>query len=272
MRFFKKHRFSLNDLRNGEQKVFFKAGDQWCYLWTAPSFNLHKKIPVVIHHHGAGGYVKNKRADWLMTESKSALLKAVMEGGACAIAGSHACGAHWGNTCAVNANVALLRVLDKCPGFDTNRLGLIGGGLGGALVWNSVLGPFEDRVKLVAVLQGVANLEAVIKEHRFKEACLKAHGIRKKTPDDEVIVKIQQHDPMQKLKSLKKGTRLPKTAIYHGAKDTNIPPATHAILLADSLKMAGGKVDLEIFDEMEHNVYEMGRSMEKKLRDFFTLL
>ena len=86
-----------HSLKDGEQKIFFKAGSEWCYLWTPKKFRKDDPIAVVIHHHGARGYVSDGEADWLDAPSKAAYLQAVMEGGRCAIAGSHACGDHWGN-------------------------------------------------------------------------------------------------------------------------------------------------------------------------------
>ena len=61
-------------LKDGEQKVFLQAGGEWCYLWTPKSFLQNKPIPVVIHHHGARGYVKKESADWLEKEQKIAYL------------------------------------------------------------------------------------------------------------------------------------------------------------------------------------------------------
>ena len=123
---------TIPSLRNGEQKVFFKAGGEWCYLWTPQDFMKGKSIPVVIHHHGARGYVRDGESDWIDTESKAVYLKAVMTGGDCAVAGSHACGDHWGNPESVAANAALHKALSECPSIDTTRTGLMGGGLGGA--------------------------------------------------------------------------------------------------------------------------------------------
>ena len=144
---------SFPKLKKGEQKAFFKAGGEWCYIWTPPGFDPAKSVPVVVHHHGAGGYVKEGASDWLDTPTKTAYLRAVMEGSGGAVAGSHACGDHWGNNCAVEANKALLNALDKVKGLDTGRLGMMGGGLGGALIWNSVLGPDAGRAKAVAVIE-----------------------------------------------------------------------------------------------------------------------
>jgi acetyl esterase/lipase len=263
---------SAIELKEGRQKVFFRAGGEWCYLQTPESFTLENKVPVVIHHHGAGGYVKKKKADWLGSKPKAAIMQAVAEGSGCAIAGSHACGNHWGSPCSVTANEALLSVLDICPGLDTKRLGLLGGGIGGALIWNSVLGPFKERVKLVAVLQAVASLEAIIREQRFKKVCLKAHGIPKNTGDDMAIGTILPCDPLPGLKKLDGKTGLPKTAIYHGAKDKFIPAHSHAIPLAEALKEAGGEAELFLFPERGHDIYAMGKQIERWLKDFFSAL
>jgi dipeptidyl aminopeptidase/acylaminoacyl peptidase len=258
-------------LKDGEQKVYFKSGGEWCYLWTPKGFKAKGKMPVLIHHHGAGGFVKEGAADWVDTESKVAFLKAIMENGI-AVAGSHACGDHWGNPCAVAANAALLKDLDATSGLDTSRLGLMGGGLGGTLVWNSVIGPLAGRVKLAAVLQAVANLEATIKEKKFRDVTLKAYELPSETTDAEAYKVIKSSDPMPKLKAIKKGTKLPSTAIYHGSKDNNIPPETNAIPLAEALRKVGGKVELNLFTEVEHNVYAMGKAMEDRLRIFFSAL
>ena len=109
---------SLPPLREGEQKVFFEAGGQWCYLWTPETFRRKDETPLLIHHHGARGYVKEGSADWQEERQKAAYLKAVMADSACAVTGSHACGDHWGNSDAVKANAALFRVLEKSCFFD----------------------------------------------------------------------------------------------------------------------------------------------------------
>jgi len=259
-------------LEKGEQKHFFKAGGEWCYIWTPPGFDLEKTAPVVIHHHGARGYVRDGESDWLDTESKAAYLRAVMSESGAVIAGSHACGDHWGNSCAVKANTALLEYLDKLEGIDVERLGFMGGGLGGALIWNSVLGPFAGKVKHVAVMQAVSNLSAVISEQKFKGVCLKAYGIPEETGDEEAIQLLIEYDPMLRLQKLRKGAKLPKTVIYHGSKDENIPAPTNAIPLAITLRNAGADVTLELFDDVEHNTYAMGVPMEERLRAFFSTL
>ena len=245
---------------------------EWCYIWTPPGFDPGKPAPLLIHHHGARGYIRDGESDWLDTPSKAAFLRAAMEGSGCVVASSHACGDHWGNPCSVETNAALLKYLEGVDGVDTGRLGFMGGGLGGAIIWNSVLGPFAGKVKAVAVMQAVANLSSVVREHKFKNVLLKAYGVPEDTPDDEAIERIIKYDPMPGLQALEKGTSLPRTIIYHGAKDDNIPPDTSAKMLAEALTKAGGDVTLELFDEVGHNTYAMGKAMEDRLRSFFSIL
>jgi acetyl esterase/lipase len=259
-------------LDKGEQKQYFKAGGEWCYIWTPPGFDPGKPAPVMIHHHGAGGFVREWESDWLDTSSKAAYLRAAMDGSGCIVAGSHACGNHWGNPFSVEANAALLDYLEGVDGVDTSRLGLMGGGLGGALIWNSVLGPFAGKVKAVAVMQAVANLSAVVREQKFKGVMLEAFGVPEDTPDDEAIARVVKYDPMPGLQALEKDASLPRTVVYHGAKDENIPPDTHAKMLVEALTKARADVTLELFDEVEHNTYAMGKPMEDRLRTFFSVL
>jgi acetyl esterase/lipase len=259
-------------LDKGEQKHFFKAGDEWCYIWTPPGYDPAKPAPVIIHHHGARGWVREGESDWLDTPTKTSYLRAAMSESGAVVSGSHACGDHWGNMCAVEANAALLEELDFTEGIDTRRIGFMGGGLGGALIWNSVLGPYRGRVKQVAVMQAVANLSAVVHEQKFKNVCLKAYDLPEDTPDEEAIKKIVKYDPMPRLQKLEKGTTLPRTIIYHGSQDDNIPADTNAVPLASALRKAGADVTLELFDNVEHNTYAMGKPMEDRLRSFFSTL
>ncbi len=260
---------TVPQLRDGEQKIFFQTGGEWCYLWTPRSFLKNRPVPLVIHHHGARGYVKEGRADWLEEESKVAYLNAVMAGGNCAVAGSNACGDHWGNTKAVAANNTLFETLIRNPHIDARRIGLMGGGLGGALIWNSILGPLGGHVKAVVVMQAVASLEAVIREHKFKAPCLKAYGLQEDTEDDEAVRWTAPNDPLPRLQKLPIGAPLPRTAIYHGVRDDNILAKTNAIPLAEALKRARAHVTLELFPDVTHSVYAVGKPIEERLKSFF---
>ncbi len=153
---------SVPTLHDGEQIVYFQAGGDWCYLWTPETFRVGTPVPVLIHHHGAGGY-GDGGADWFEVDQKVGYLKAIMQATGCAVASSHACGDHWGNACSTQANgvyVSAACQLDFHMGAA--RVNLLGGGLGGVLVWNTVLGPLAAKVKAAAVLQAVASLEDIM--------------------------------------------------------------------------------------------------------------
>jgi dienelactone hydrolase len=260
---------SIPELRAGEQKVFFKAGGEWCYLWTPKTFRGEERIPVVIHHHGFTGYVGDGASDWLDDEAKTTYLRAVMEGGHCAIAGSHACGNHWGNVQAQAANAALFEVLIADSSIDQKRIGLMGGGLGGLLLWNSVLGSMAGRVKAVLVMQANSSLECTIREHKFKAPLLAGYGLAEDMDDDEAVKKLKSNDPLARLQALKPGTHLPRTAICHGALDDAVPPGSQVVPLAEALKRAGADVRLELFPGVGHAVYAMGEPIRERLRAFF---
>jgi dipeptidyl aminopeptidase/acylaminoacyl peptidase len=261
---------TIPNLVDGEQRVYFKSGGEWCYLWTPKTFKVKDKIPILVHNHGAGGYIKENAADWPDTDWKASVLKSIMKN-VIAVAGSHACGDHWGNPCAVAANAALLKDLDSCSSLDTKRLGLMGGGLGGCQVWNSVIGSYAGRVKIVAVLQAVARLKATINEKKFREVTLKAYGFPPETLDEEAYKVIKKSDPLPRIQILK-GAKLSKVAIYHGSKDGNIPVETNAIPLAEALRRAGAEVELNVFPGVEHNVYAMGSEIEERIRKHFSSL
>ncbi|MFC2023605.1 alpha/beta hydrolase family protein [Chloroflexota bacterium] len=262
---------SLANLGDGEQQVFFRAGGQWCYLWTPTTFRRDRPLPVVIHHHGYGGYVREGGADWLEEDYKIAIVRSVMAAAeGCAVAGSHACGDHCGNPDGVTANRALFEVLVQAPFIDASRIGLMGGGMGGALVWNSVLGPLAARVKAVAVLQSVASLEAFIRAHKHKWMCLQAYGLPESASDDEAVAVVAPYDPLPRLQQLPYGSPLPQTAIYHGAIDEDVILGTHALPLAEALSNAGSQVTLEVFPDVDHSVYMMGEPIESRLTQFFS--
>ena len=260
---------SLPTLHDGEQTVYFQASGDWCYLWTPDTFRRDTPIPVLIHHHGAGGYVREGGADWFEVDQKVGYLKAIMAATGCAVAGSHACGDHWGNACATRANGVLYEALVASSYVDPSRVGLMGGGLGGALVWNSVLGPLAGKVKAAAVLQAVSSLEDIVRNHKFKAPLLEAFGVPVDLGDDEAVAAVAAQDPLPRLQRLPVGTSLPRTAIYHGGKDDNVLPAANAVALAEALRRAGADVALEIFPDVDHFVYEMGQPIQDRLAAFF---
>ena len=70
---------TIPNLVDGEQRVYFKSGGEWCYLWTPKTFKVKDKIPILVHNHGAGGYIKENAADWPDTDWKASVLKSIMK-------------------------------------------------------------------------------------------------------------------------------------------------------------------------------------------------
>lgn len=118
----------------------------------------------------------------------------------------------------------------------------------------------------------VANLSTVIHGKKFKNFCLRAYGIPENTSDEVVISMIIENDPLPKLQKLEKEATLLRVAIYYGAKDENIPADTKVILLAAALRKAGADVTLELFSDVQHNIYAMGKPLEDRMRFFFSSL
>jgi len=258
------------ELRDGEQQVFFRAGGEWCYLWTPKTFELGRPIPVVVHHHGYAGWIKEGSADWLEEDYKVGLLKAIMSaGGGCGIAASHACGNHFGRPDSVIANTALFDVLIESGHADPERMGLVGGGLGGPLMWNSVMGPLAGRVKAVVMMQGMISLENFLRAQPLRGQCLEDYNLPLDTPIDEAVAKVAPHDPLPRLLALPYGTPMPRTAIFHGAEDPNQIPSLQVIPLAEALKRIGADVTMGLFPGVGHAVYNMGERIEECLRSFF---
>jgi len=148
----------------------------------------------------------------------------------------------------------------------------MGGGLGGLLIWNSVLGPMRGRVKQAAVMQAVSSIESIIRDHKFNDQQLTAYGLPPDMPDDEAVERLAASDPLPRLQRLGKGAPLPRTAIYHGAEDDNVLPDANAVALAEALKAAGAEVRLELFPGVGHNTYGMGEEMQKRLKAYFSTL
>ncbi len=260
---------SIPTLHDGEQIVYFQAGGDWCYLWTPPAFRQDTPAPLLIHHHGAGGYVREGGFDWLEAPEKVGYMTAIMQATGCVVAGSHACGDHWGNPCATRANGALYDALVAQPYIDASRVGLLGAGLGGALVWTSVLGPLAGKVKAVAVLQSVTSLEDIVRNHKFKTPLLQAFGLPAEMGDDEAVGELARQDPLPRLQRLPAGAPLPRTAIFHGAQDDNVLPAANAVAVADALREAGADVTLEMFPDVDHFVLKLGKPIQDRLAAFF---
>ena len=183
---------SFPQLRDGAQTVFFKAGGEWCFLRTPEAYAIFARpIPCVIQCHGNSGYVRDgeyaiSTSDTLDDQGESIFIRSLVDAGI-AVAGSHAAGSAWGRPDAVAAYAALFEGLLEHSNVDHGRMGMLGGGLGAAALWNAVTGPLAGRVRAVGLQQATLSFESVVRNHKFKGALLTAYGIPEDTDDDLAV-------------------------------------------------------------------------------------
>lgn len=269
---------AIPKLSDGEQTVFFKAGGEWCYLRTPAAFWANARsgpaVPCVVHCHGNRGYVRDGQADWLDEETKSLFVKLLVAAGI-AVSGSHATGNHWGRPSAVAANGALFDALVSLVNLDKRRMGLMGGGLGGALVWNSITGPLLGRVRAAVQQQAVLSYESVIRNHKFKGQLLEAYGVPSDTPDDLAVSTLAHNDPLNRTRLLiaQQGQRaaslLPQVLFAHGDADDNVLYQENPGALSRELDACGAKCSFQTFKGVGHATYDLREAAAKPIADFF---
>ncbi len=262
-------------LKDGAQTVFFQAGGEWCFLRTPAGFAASGPgTPFVIQCHGNGGYVRDGEADWLDEEAKTIFLDALV-GVGIAVAGSHGTGNHWGRPDAVAAYGALFDALASQPGLDEKRGGLWGGGLGGAVLWNSVTGPLLGRLRAVAPQQAALSYESVIRDHKFKAQLLEAYGIPGDTPDDLAVSALSFNDPLNRTRLLvsqrgaEAGSLLPEVLFVHGDADENMLYEGNPVALSEVLKSSGARFSFQTFPGVGHATYDLREKASAPLAAFF---
>ena len=269
---------SIPQLKDGEQTVFFQAGGEWCFLRTPSGYRANSAqgnaVPCVIHCHGNRGYVRDGEADWLDDENKSIFVRMLVDAGI-AVGSSHATGNHWGATAAVAANAALFDALVGEANVDTGRMGLMGGGLGGALVWNSATGPLAGKVRAAVLQQAVLSYDSIVRNHKFKGQLLEAYGIPADTPDDLAVSSLAYNDPLNRTRLLasQNGTEtaslLPEVLFVHGDVDENILFEENPIVLSKELDALGGAYSFQTYQGVGHATYDLGERAAKDVTDFF---
>ena len=263
------------NLIDGAQTVFFKAGEEWCYLRTPEGYDAQSSTtPFVIQCHGNGGYVRDGEADWLDEESKTFFLNSLLNKGI-AVAGSHGTGNHWGRPDAVAAYGALFNALTYQPGLSSSQTGLMGGGLGGAALWNSVTGPLLGRVKAVVPQQATLSYESVITAGKFKGPLLEAYGLPANTPNDLAIAALKYNDPLNRTRLLvaqhghKAASLFPEVMFVHGDIDENMLYEENPIALSEVLKSCGANYSFETFKGIGHATYDLREKASTPIAAFF---
>jgi len=262
-------------LKNGAQTVYFKAGGQWCYLRTPNSFHVdNPPIPCVIQCHGNRGYVKNGEADWLIEKPKRLFLDILNQNGI-AVSGSHGTGNHWGRPSAVTANAMLFTSLSEHPNINQDNIGLMGGGLGGAVIWNTVTGPLLGKVNAVVLQQATLSYESVIRNRKFKGPLLRAYGIPASTPNKTAIETLSYNDPIRRTQILAKEypgkavNFLPKVLFVHGDEDENMLYLENPIALSKILDQWGADYSFHTFKGVGHATYDLGETAAQPILKFF---
>jgi dipeptidyl aminopeptidase/acylaminoacyl peptidase len=269
---------SLRQLRNGQQTIYFQAGGEWCYLCTPPTSTPRTAspppMPCVIHCHGNGGYVRDGAADWLNEPLKRLFVEALIDAGI-AVAGSHGTGNHWGRPSAVLAYARLADILIADAHVDPQRLGMWGGGLGGAVVWNAATGPLAGRLRAAVLQQAVLSYESVIRNQKFKWPLLEAYRMPPDTPDDLAIMTLSYNDPLHRTRLLlaergvEAATLLPEVLFVHGDADENLLYEENPVTLAEVLKSCGARFAFATFPGVGHATYELGEAAARPIADFF---
>ena len=265
----------IPQLKDGEQTVYFQAGGEWCFLRTPKSYKASgEAIPCIIQCHGHHGYVKNGEADWLTEDFKLAFVNSLIDTGV-AVASTHATGNHWGRPNAVAANAALFDALLEGSNVDRERMGLWGGGLGGALLWNSVTGPLLGHLRAVVLQQATISYESVIRNHKFKANLLEAYGLPADTPDDLAVSALSFNDPVNRTRLLveQKGralaSALPEVLFIHGDEDENMLYQENPVRLSHLLSPLGARFSFHTFKGVGHATYQLGDTAAKVLTGYF---
>ena len=272
---------NLLRLDDGAQTFFFQAGSEWCFFRTPASY-LASGPPVacVIQCHGNSGFVTENEyaistSDALDDEGLSVTIRTLVDAGF-AVAGSHAKGSAWGRPDAVAACAALFDTLVEQTNVDANRIGMLGGGLGGSALWNAVTGPLLGRVRAAGLQQATLSFESVIRNHSFKDALLGAWGIPSDTDDDVAVASLAGNDPLTRTRALialrgaeEARALLPDVRFFHGDQDENMLFDENPMALAAILESCGARHSFQTYEGVGHATYAMGEPVARDIAEFF---
>ena len=272
---------SLPQLKDGAQTVFFKSGGEWCFLRTPPSYTTSgPPLPCVIQCHGNSGYVRDgeyaiSTSDTLDDQGNSIFIRTLVDAGI-AVAGSHARGSAWGRPDAAAAYAALFNSLIQDANVDPERIGMLGGGLGGSALWSAVTGPLLGKVRAAALQQATLNFDSVIRAHKFKGDLLEAWGIPREADDDLAVASLAGNDPVTRTRMLilERGeaaaSLLPEVGFFHGDQDENMLYEGNPVALAAVLETCGARHTFYTYKGVGHATYAMGKPVAEDIKEFFS--
>lgn len=229
-------------------------------------------MPLIVYCHGNGGYVRRTEdgsgeTDWTKLpagEANKRLFVDSLVGAGFAVAASDAYGMHaWGNPQSVGATAALLSCVLEGANVDATRVGLWGGGAGGAVAWSSALGPLMGKVRAVAMQQSCLSYESVIRHGKFKDVLLEGgYGMPADTPDDNAVEALKHNDPLYRTSLLiaelgdaAAAAALPPAFFLHGDADENILFDENPVALGKVLESCGAAHTFHTPAGVGHNVY-----------------
>jgi len=262
-------------LDDGEQLAYFESGGSWCYIRTPESYKAArgKAVPLIIRCRGYGGFVRMGYTEWMERSGSKMTVDALVERGF-AVAGSDLSGDHWGRPAGVAANVSLYNFLTENTNVDAARVGMFtGAGMGGTVLWNSVIGPLHGKVKSVVMMQAIVSLAGMFPA--WRRNVMEAYSISLNTEDAVAIASLAQNDPLIQTQNLlaTKGAAfargLPEVYWLHGEKDKPVSYEANAVAMTRLLKKHGVACTLKGYKDKGHDLHLMPEEMTRLIAGFF---
>ena len=160
---------------------------------------------------------------------------------------------------------ALAEVLPAAANIDAANLGIWGGGLGGALVWNAATGPLLGKLRAAAMQQATLNYDHVIRDHQFKDQLLVAYGIPPDADDDLASATLRFCCPLARTRLLAAeqgravGRLLPEAFFFHGDEDDHMWYEPNPVALKEAIDAAGGTATLWTCQGVGHSTVRLAR-------------
>jgi len=251
------------------EKIFIEFDNEWGYL-VLPE-KAENNIPLVLHFHGNGGYVKNGEADWIDESRKQKFFFSLLESGY-AIAGCHATGNHWGRDSALKANYNFFEELKKINTLNLSNITTWGCGLGASAAWLASIGNLNPYVENFVSQQGVLNFESIIQRKKFKNHLIEAHSEDLDLSIEDAIKLFHDLNPITRTKKIitNPDIRIPNSLFIHGDIDENVNFEENPVVLHNILNKHGYVSKLHPLKDVGHATYEFGDELGRLVNNFIS--
>jgi hypothetical protein len=249
------------------KKIFLELENEWGYV-IFPN-DIKDEIPLILHFHGNGGYVKNGKSDWLDEPRKQKFFKPILDSGF-AIAGCHATGDHWGRESALEKNYEFFDLLKNIDNLNINNITTWGCGLGASAAWLTSIGKLNPYVNNFISQQGVLNFESIIRREKFKTQLIEAHSHNTNLDVEDALKLFDVINPITITKNAAKIRKIqfPRALFIHGDSDENVNyfenPATLHKILTDTNTYS----KLNPLEGVGHATYEHGDDLGALIVEF----